>query len=212
MKQEIKTLAIELRKQNLTITEIAKQLKVAKSSIYNWTKNIKVNIKRKINITINHRERLKDFSERCKQKRLSYQENGRNDINRNHWEHAAGCMLWWGEGSKNKHNVSVTNCDVDLLKFFMFFLRKYYLVENKDIYLYIQHHGNIPDDEIINYWKKQLSLEDITRYSLFKKPKKSSKTKHKYGICRITVGSTKIVNQIWGSVQEYIGFEKEGLY
>ena len=45
--------------------------------------------------------------------------------------HCAGCMLYWGEGSKARNGVAFTNADVDMLVFFRRFLRESYGVEDE---------------------------------------------------------------------------------
>lgn len=209
-----KSKAIELRKQGLSIAKIIQETKASKSTVWSWIKDIPITEEQRK--TLKKRQKttgVERWIKKCRNKRLEHQKTGRLEINKNNWEHAAGCMLWWAEGNKSKNQVGITNCDVNLLKFCVFFLKKYYHVNDEDFSISVQYHGDVNEDMLVAYWKNALDIQGARQHKGYKKEKKSSATKWPYGICRIRIDSTQLANRLWGSVQEYMKFDSpDALY
>lgn len=91
--------AIELRKQGMSTPKIAKELKVSKSSVFGWVKNVEITQEQRNelfknkNKNSNWRIGVDKHVQVCKDKRLLYQDLGKKEIKVDTWEHAAGCML-----------------------------------------------------------------------------------------------------------------------
>lgn len=129
-------------------------------------------------------------------------------------EHRAGCMLYWAEGSKGRNRVIFTNSDVDMMRLFLRFLREFYDVPDGRVRLSVNCHlGNgLEVEEIEDWWLCSLGL---TRASLWKstvnrasRSSKGIRSPLVYGTARITVNSTRIVQTIYGAIQEYAGIER----
>ena len=67
--------------------------------------------------------------------------------------------------------------------------------------------------EIEDYWLQRLDLPRtslretmVNRYSKYSQKKR--KNKLPYGTCKLVVNSTRLVQTIYGSIQEYGGFER----
>jgi transposase-like protein len=213
---EIKNKAIELRKNNKSIKEIAQELGLKKGSISLWTKDIilseaeKESIKKRTN-------RGKSNSLFWKKRRVSYQEIGKNRIKENDPLYIAGCMLYWGEGSKATNSLGMTNSDLAMQKLFVNFLRKFWNIKNEKIIFKIQSYTDIHSkEEIIKYWMDGL---DLPASSLRKcywglKPISSKSVpvkfgKLEYGTCCIQVNDVKIIQEIYGAIQEFGNFSNE---
>ena len=124
-------------------------------------------------------------------------------------------MLFWGEGSKERNSVVVTNSDPELLAFFVRFVRREFGVDNDAIAI----HCNLFADhrsrqrEIEDFWLRTLDLPRsalrksmVNVYSKYSQKKRDNKLP--YGTCRLVVHSTEIVQTIYGSIQEYGGFDR----
>lgn len=121
----MKNKAIELRTNGKSIREISNLLGVSKSSVSIWCKNIELTDFQKKELD-KRNPTSKNYvgekssnliSEKAKSKRIEYQKNGSKlAVGFNLF--LAGCMLYWGEGSKNKNCVKITNYDPEMLKFF----------------------------------------------------------------------------------------------
>lgn len=213
MKPDEKKKAIELRKLGHSLNDIANEVGVSKSTVSLWVRDL-VLTKEQLLLLHGHRiaAHIKGrihWSNLNRRKRAAWQKEGRNQAKKGEWLHAAGCMLYWGEGTKSCNS----NCDMDMHKLFLKFLFTFFDVSIDEIKIncscYLSE--NIEVSEIENYWLTNLSL---TSNNLLKTtintPPISSKQYHvnklKYGVLRIQVHRTDIIQHIFGAIQEYGNF------
>jgi hypothetical protein len=79
-------------------------------------------------------------------------------------------------------------------------------------YLYADHHDR--QRQIEEYWLALLGLDHSSLCrSIVNRISRSSKRKRfrmlPYGTCRITVNRTDVIQSVWGSIQEYAGFQRD---
>ena len=124
-------------------------------------------------------------------------------------------MLYWAEGDKSRNSVRISNADPDLVACFATFLRRHFSVppERMTVYcnLFADHLSR--QHEIEQYWLDRLSLpvsslrkSTVNTYSKYSLKKRANKLP--YGTCKLVVHSTQIVQTIYGSIQEYGGFDR----
>ncbi|MBC7810648.1 MAG: hypothetical protein H7175_05845 [Burkholderiales bacterium] len=146
--------------------------------------------------------------------RRQYQEDGRTKARENDPLHVAGCMLYWGEGSKQKNHLELANSDADMLTFFLKFLQLSLLVPKNEIVVRVNCYDNngLSVDEIENYWLGVLDLprECLAKTLVNRQPISSQQRGRKllYGMCHIRVYSSRLVQHIYGAIQEYTGIDK----
>lgn len=124
-------------------------------------------------------------------------------------------MLYWAEGAKQKNTLKVTNSDPELLAFFADFLRRELGVPSERMRLYCNLFADHLDRqwEIEDFWLRRLRLDRSSlRKSVVNVYSKHSKRtrigKLPYGTSALVVNSTRIVQTIYGSIQEYGGFDR----
>jgi DNA-binding transcriptional MerR regulator len=210
----------ELRSQGMSLRDIEKIVKAARSSISRWSKNVKLTDEQKKalknrNPAFNAEARRPELQvEKYRKLREGYQESGRVLAKQMNVLHASGCMLYWAEGAKNKNSVKLSNTDVNLLKFFLKFLRKCYGVSDKDVKIRINCYTDKGKTvkEIEEFWIAQLCLpktclgKTLENYDTRGKGA-TKRNKRIWGICEIAVCKTEIVQSIFGAIQEYSGFD-----
>jgi transcriptional regulator with XRE-family HTH domain len=226
MRLKEKEEAIRIRKEfGLSINDIAKKLNVAKSSVSLWVRDIPLTEEQKNIFKENQKNAQHNFThlygntfsrDKFKKIREEYQDAGKQKAREYNPLHIMGCMLYWGEGSKNKNSVRFTNSDSNALKLFIKFLTECYDVKLENIGLVINAHTNngITIQEIEKYWldilnlpQKCLKKSTINVYSKFSSQKKKGKLL--YGTCRLEIHRTDIVQSIYGAIQEYGNFENK---
>lgn len=154
-------------------------------------------------------------AERARAVRREYQREGRRRAREGDASYLAGCMLYWAEGSKSRNSVQITNADADLLVTFAHFLRQHFGVKREqmriDCNLFADHLER--QRKIEQYWLDVLELPAgslrksiVNVYSKYSQKKRTGKLPH--GTCRLVVHSTQIVQTIYGSIQEYGGFDR----
>ena len=124
-------------------------------------------------------------------------------------------MLYWAEGAKERNRLKVTNSDPELLAFFASFLRSEFGLSSEQMRLYCNLFADHVERqrEIEDYWLKRLelsrsSLRKSTVNVYSKHSKRTRIGKLPYGTSALVVHSTRIVQTISGSIQEYGGFER----
>ena len=110
--------------------------------------------------------------------------------------------------------MAFTNSDVEMMRFFLRFLRQSYGVDDERIRLRINCHlGNgLSVAEIESCWLDQLGPpRSCLRTSVVNRPSRSSKGVRRplvHGTAQLAVGSTWIVQSIYGAIQEYARCER----
>ena len=124
-------------------------------------------------------------------------------------------MLFWAEGSNRRNGVRFTSSDPAMVRFFLEFLRRYFDFPDDAVRvtcnLFADHVGR--QREIEHFWLELLELprtclckSTVNVYS--KHSQKKRKNKLPYGTCRLVVNRTSVVQSIYGSIQEYAGFDR----
>ena len=152
---------------------------------------------------------------RARDVRRGYQEDGRLLAQQRDRTYAAGCMLHWAEGDKCRNSVRMSNSDPDLLALFADFLRQHFEVRDEQISIYCNLFADhiATQNEIEQFWLDRLRLPKTSlRKSVINTYSKHSQKKRQnvlpWGTCKLCVHSTRIQHTIYGSIQEYGGFER----
>jgi transcriptional regulator with XRE-family HTH domain len=208
------------REEGASINEIARRTGAAKSSISRWVRDIELSEEQRETLRIaayngQVKGRTMHAGLRREARRLA-QEDGRMRAQQDDALFAAGCMLYWAEGSKDRNRVEFTNSDPDMVRLFVRFLKTYWNVRDEEIRitcnLFADHVER--QREIEQVW---LDVADLSRRSLRKSTvnvyskysKKKRRNRLPYGTCRVSVTRTRIVQAIYGGIQEIGGFTRE---
>jgi transcriptional regulator with XRE-family HTH domain len=211
-----------LRRENgLPIRVIAERLGVAKSSVSRWVRDIELTREqhaalRALNPIYNNQQ-LGQEARRVSARaaRLEAQDHGREFARRLDPLHIQGCMLYWGEGAKDRNHAAVANSDPEVLRLYVRFLRRCYEMPVEKMALGVNLHlGNgLTAGDIVDWWLRELELPACcARTPVVARPSRASKFRRghilRYGTARLTVHSTFVVQSIFGAIQEYGGFER----
>jgi predicted transcriptional regulator len=219
-KKEERLEARRLRREGMSIKVIAETLGCGKGTVSDWCHDIV--------LTAEQEEALQKSDKRRKaqiaaaeqnvrvhrEKRLEYQEQGRQKARENDPLHVAGCMLYWGEGTKSRNSLAFVNSDTGMMKLFARFLRETMCVSDEQFTVSINVYvgDELSPDEIKGYWLSILGLDSSAlRKCRFNSQPISSQQKGRkllYGTCSLYINSTRLVQHIYGAIQEYAGIEK----
>lgn len=154
-------------------------------------------------------------AERARNVRRGYQEEGRRLARTLDGTYAAGCMLYWAEGSKGRNSVQLVNADPEVVVFFAAFLRTHFHVGDEQMSvscnLFADHAER--QREIEDFWLARLQLPRsclrksmVNNYSKYSQKMRTNTLP--FGTRSLRVHSTRIVQTVYGSIQEYGGFER----
>jgi len=208
------------REEGRSVKELAALLGVSRSSISLWVRDIELT-----------REQRRGLSRRSGAGRIKgSRRNALNALERHRAAqcvgrqaaregdilHAAGCMLYWAEGSRNRHSVEFVNSDPAMVVFFLRFLRHGWGIPDAKVRLTCNLFADHAQRQrgIEEFWLRALGLprtclrkSTVNRYS--KHSQKKRRNKLRYGTCRLNVYDTRLVHEIYGAIQEYAAFDRE---
>ena len=221
-KAEEREKARALRRTGASLGDIAAATGCAKSTVSLWVRDIDLTdhqaaaLEARNPVANPTKQRVGSFawSRKNRELRAEAQEHGRALAQARDPLHLSGCMLYWAEGSKNRNQVTFTNSDVDMVVFFLEFLRRCYDVADERVMLSVNCFlGNgFTLGEIETWWRTNLDLpESCLRKAAVNRASRASKKVRApllYGTARIAVSSTFIVQSIYGAIQEYTGAER----
>lgn len=210
----------KLRKeQGLSIKQITKMVGVSQSSVSRWVKDIELTQEQKDKLLLQNPfinkqcAGAKKRKELAKIQRQQYQKEGKQKADQKDFLHCIGCMLYWAEGSKSKNRIAFVNSDPNMMRLFIRFLRESLLVKNEDIIFTVNVHLNngLLLEDVENYWLNLLNLpkECLRKSTVSRLPRMSSgkkKNKLPYGVARIDIHKTELIQHIYGAIQEYGNF------
>lgn len=209
MKLQEKIKAIELRKQGISIVEIAKTLEVAKSSVSTWVRNIKLTEeqieKLKINVGSHILKQAKISKDAAIQRHSAYEEAGylRASIDT---KFQNICSLYWGEGSKTTKKFEVANSDYKLIQVvFNWCCQNEYLEKIRFRVAY--HSANTKSQqEIKQFWNNklpQLQESNWLKFTIIDSIKYNCKKIDKipYGTAYLMINSVELFFNIMGGIK-----------
>ncbi len=112
-----------------------------------------------------------------------------------------GVALYFAEGSKGDSSVSFCNSDARSIIFMMKWLREFCRVPESKFRCSLHLHDNLDETKAKRFWSKktQIPLAKFTKtYTVKNRLKRFRKTKHEYGVCRITVSDVNLHREVMG--------------
>ncbi len=211
--------ARELRREGWSVKEIARELEVAQSSVSRWVRDVALTDEQHGRLVARVSQGRLDGAAKiivaARQMRAECQEQGRGFALDRDASYAAGCMLFWAEGDKRRNGVALANSDPELLALFASFLRRHFDVRDDEFRVFCNLFADhvARQHEIEQFWLSTLRLpptclrkSTINTYSKYSLKKRKNKLPN--GTCKLVVHRTWIVQTIYGSIQEYGGFDR----
>lgn len=191
--------AIELRRQGYTYNEILKEVKVAKSSLSLWLKDLPLTtdeknyLRKHVNKKISHgrikaaaaihNNKLKKDQEIIKIAQQEYQLFKIEPL------FQTGVGLYWAEGAKRSSTFQFTNSDSSMINVMLVWLEKYAGYQKKDLWFRLYVHKAYSHENNEVKWAKELRIHRSQfKKTIYKPSDYSYKTRSGYkGCLRIEV-------------------------
>ena len=162
-KYKDRDLAISLRKQGMSYSQIKEHLNVSKSSLSLWLQKYPLSQKRLGELRDHSEKRIENFRNTMRLKREVRLDKiflkakadvgglSKRDI------FIGGIFLYWGEGSKTRGSLTVTNTDPSVLKFFIKWLESVGVgADRLKVNLHLYKDMDIVKE--VDFWSKILSI------------------------------------------------------
>jgi hypothetical protein len=203
--------ALILRKQGMSYSQIKAIINVAKSTLSLWLRDYPLPKKRIRELRDRNEQRIEKYREtmrKKKEERLKqfYNEQKKLILPLSKSESfIAGLFLYWGEGTKNKYSISISNSDPSVINFFIYWLTKIMLIPKEKIKIYLQLYNDMDIRKEIDYWSKTLIIP-INQFSKpYIKKTSSDRINHKggfgHGTCNATVGNARLSEKVLMSIK-----------
>jgi DNA-binding transcriptional regulator YiaG len=212
------------RAEGTPLKRIAARLGVSVSTVHVWTRDIELTPEQEArNLTGPRGPRspeaiakfVRTWSGLNRERRRSYQQEGRRRARVGEALHEAGCMLYWAEGAKERNSVRFCNSDIQMVRFFKRFLSECFCVpgERFRLSLHVYLGNGLTLRQVEARWLRALDLSATCARKHFVNPLPTSSSGSKrakllYGVGTLCVYDTRIVQHIYGAIQEYGGFEE----
>lgn len=231
MKTDLKNLAINLRRDGFTYSEILAKVPVAKSTLSLWLRSVALAKRQQQRLTKKKLAAIQKGAAAKHQQRLNLvkkiNEESKKEVRELNNTHLwlAGIMLYWAEGAKEKehsvgHPTVFNNSDPRMIRLFVKWLNEIVKIPKADLKFSIYIHETADAGKALNFWSKILTCEKNKIKVYFKR--NSIKTNRKntgnnyYGLLRITVRRSANLNRriaawishicnYWGMVKRYHG-------
>ncbi len=171
--------SVDLRKQGMSIGEIAKKLVVSKSTVSGWCRDISLSNEAIERISKKGRANsiagLMRYSESLRQQRIAATkistQKGKDDLGSlsDRDIYCIGLGLYWGEGYKQgSQEFGFTNNDPQMITFYMKWLHVVFGVQTEDVILRVSINQLHVDriSEVETFWARHISVSQ----SQFTKP------------------------------------------
>lgn len=198
----------------MSIKKIEKRLKVSRSSISLWVRSVKLTKRQIDRLYLNKKTgNLKGSIVAARNKIKARQQLTEKLMNEGAREMGelskrdkfiAGVSMYFAEGSKGDKNVSFSNSDPLAIKFMIDWIRVYCAVPEEKFRINLYIHDNLNEHSAKHFWSKliKVPLNQFGKsYIVKNNPSRFRKTKHIYGILRITVSNVILHRKIMGWIK-----------
>lgn len=208
-----KIMAIDLRLEGASYSQIKKKLGISKSTLSNWLSNYPLSEERIRELRDLNPVRIERFRNTMKKKRdkklASLYRQAKKTIGllskRNLF--IAGFFLYWGEGDKSGSVFSLSNTDPSIVKFFIKWARL--LGVKKEEFRVVLHlYSDMNEYEEKKFWSKTLGLPLENFKNAYKKESTlkglTYKNGFRHGTCMIRIYNKKLASFVMMGLK-YIG-------
>jgi len=217
-KLDLKLKAQALRKQGLSVKEIQKRLKVSRSSVSLWVRDIRLTKKQLEKLYLNKRTGALKGSIVAAMNKIRIREEltkkliekGEKEVGKifQRDKFITGIALYFAEGEKSSEHISFSNSDPRAIEFMVGWFRKFCKVPEEKFRCSLYIHDNLNENTAKKFWSKltKIPLSQFRKsYIVKNNPHRLRKVKHPYGVLRIGVSNVNLHRKIIGWISGILG-------
>ncbi len=207
----LKDSAIKLRKQGASLRDVEAKLKISKSTLSYWFKDVLLTSRQKAKLLKNWEQALGKARKKAvlwhnaqkqariaEAKRQALETLGKINISQKHVLDLALAMLYLGEGAKTTPETILGSSNPMILKFFIKALWLTYNLENSKIRCELHLRADQKVTSVKRYWSKELGipLKNFTSVSFDARTKGSATYKSYKGVCVLRCSNAAIQRKL----------------
>ena len=205
MKEEKRQIAIKMRTEGASYSQIKEKTKVSKGTLSYWLKDMPLSKERIRELRDVSPKRIESYRNTMRKKKETRLDGVFKNVSNNLKDfserefYIAGLFLYWGEGGKTKESeISMSNTDPAVLKFFLKWIE--ILGSNKSrVKVRIQIYKDMDPEKEIMFWSKELGLKKIQfRKTYIKDSNRLLNYKHQFshGTCNLHLCSRDVCDEV----------------
>ncbi len=190
-KKKLLARAIDLRKKGYSVKEVAKTLEIAQSTSSEWLRDVilsrsaKIRLLKRIklgqfNSAATKRKRKQLLKQRLESRALAVL---RKQKHSSLTDKLSCAILYWCEGAKDDTSLKFTNSDPDVLKSFIYLLRKSFEIDEKKFRPIIHLHPYHNEGIQLEYWSSILKIPTKQFMKSWRKQNTGKRIKRDYQGC-----------------------------
>jgi len=194
MKEDKRKIAIKMRTEGASYSQIKEKTKVSKGTLSYWLKDMPLSKERIRELRDVNPKRIESYRNTMRKKKEARLDGVFKNVSNNLKDfserefYIAGLFLYWGEGGKTKESeISMSNTDPAVLKFFLKWIE--ILGSDKSrVKVRIQIYKDMDEEKEIKFWSKELGLnKNQFRKTYIKDSVRLSNYRHRFshGTCNI---------------------------
>lgn len=218
---------IKLRLQGYTYGQIKRELKLdlAKSTLSDWLKNLPLS-KEQLSLLSKNRDnsrdiRIEKFRQTARNKKILRLTNIFNEQKKKLLPISerelliAGLFLYWGEGSKYRGRVAISNTDPKVIQFALYWMDKSLKIPKTKMRILLHLYSDMNIQKETDFWAKMLNIP----VEQFSKPYIKNTTRRGltyksfgHGTCNLVCCDSALAEKIAMSIKalaEYCGAKNE---
>lgn len=210
-KLDLKSKAQELRRQGWSVQAIEKKLKVSRSSVSLWVRDVKLTKKQLERLYLNKKTGQLKGSIIAAMNKIKAREEltkklmkqGKKELGQlsKRDEFVAGVAMYFAEGDKSIERIGFSNSDSRAIKFMMNWFRKFCKIPEAKFRCSLYIHNDLDEKRARKFWSQltEVPLSQFRKsYIVRNNPKRLRKTKNQYGVLGITAHNVNLHRKIMG--------------
>ena len=215
MKYTERLLAVKLRKSGLSYKDILKKIKVSKSTLSIWLREVTLTKEQKRQLMTKGQKIMYEVAKRKvadrKRRTDEIMKGAKKEVSVLNKQplFSVGLALYWAEGAKNpEESVKFANSDEKMIMLMMKWFRKFCHVSEKKFRIHIHMHTLHCRKDIIKYWSQITLIPTNQFYKPYIKPTSLGQRKNILynGTCSIVLHDKTLFRKVMGwkiGLQEY---------
>lgn len=210
-KRQLKEQVISMRQKGMSYSQIKEKVQVSKGTLSLWLRDLPLSQKRIVELRDKSPKRIESYRNTMQKKRdarfqEAYKKSEAQIKKLSKRElFLFGLALYWGEGGKTKKTeLSMSNTDPSVLKYFLVWLQQLGADISK-VRVRLQLYSDMNEKKELIYWRKELALsKEVFKKSYIKNSKQSFlsyKQRFFHGTCNISYGNVHMSEYVFASMK-----------
>jgi len=210
-KLDLKLKAKALRKKGLSVKEIQRRLKVSRSSVSLWVRDIRLTRKQLEKLYLNKKTGQLKGSIIAAMNKIKIREDITERLMKEGEKEAGkisqrdrfitGVALYFAEGDKSSEHIGFSNSDPRAIKFMVDWFREFCKIPEEKFRCSLYIHDNLSERKAKEFWSEltKIPLSQFSKsYIVKNNPNRLRKTKNSYGVLRAGASNVNLHRKIMG--------------